>query len=523
MSPFEPNDEKGELPPINDDNDKSKAAGRVAALEKRAEDGIQLFSEESQPVESFRKTDKEVPISPGALRSLDKIEEEREADRSRHAAVDRSVDNLKGSESADIKRVDNTDLDAFPGDEDNADEYYGDSEPEYEKASRARSSLNDCYGCMYVFVTSVPFNFFIFLLIIANTLTLALYRYDQSERKTFALLICNEVFTWAFAAEMVLKIIGLGARNYAKDSFNQFDCVVVIVSLVDWSITHFASAEQLGAFGPVLSAFRALRLLRVIKLARLWGALHKILQQTAASLQSLTYYAALLFLFMFIFALLGMELFAQRCKYDEDDELFKSQDAIMEAYAAQGILVSPRENFDSIHEALTTIFIVIVGEDWNWVLYVFVRALGAESAVWYYLTITYFTLIVVIGNVLLFSLFTAILLSNFEGDMSEQIQKHKEELEAIHPDARASFAQSMVSSSFWKEIGKGFAAAFGPRQRKARSGKVTSLDAPASQDVTTAKDMVAVNSKESLAADLEAKAIGQQTRELNDKLNIVEE
>ena len=116
MSPFEPNDEKGELPPINDDNDKSKAAGRVAALEKRAEDGIQLFSEESQPVESFRKTDKEVPISPGALRSLDKIEEEREADRSRHAAVDRSVDNLKGSESADIKRVDNTNLDAFPGD-----------------------------------------------------------------------------------------------------------------------------------------------------------------------------------------------------------------------------------------------------------------------------------------------------------------------------------------------------------------------------------------------------------------------
>ena len=66
---------------------------------------------------------------------------------------------------------------------------------------------------------------------------------------------------------------------------------------------------------------------------------------------------------MFIFALLGMELFAMKCKYNEDDELFKNTEEIKEAYAAGNPVISPRENFDTIGDALTTIFITILGED----------------------------------------------------------------------------------------------------------------------------------------------------------------
>ena len=137
-------------------------------------------------------------------------------------------------------------------------------------------------------------------------------------------MLCNEFFTWAFTLEMVLKLIGLGVRNYAKDGFNIFDAVVVIVSLIDWVITWTIPAENIGSAGEALNAFRALRLLRVIKLARLWGALAKLLNNTINSLKALTYYAGLLFLFMFIFALLGMELFAEKCKFDTDDNLLKN-------------------------------------------------------------------------------------------------------------------------------------------------------------------------------------------------------
>lgn len=206
--------------------------------------------------------------------------------------------------------------------------YFGDSEEDYERNSRIRAKAAGCKTCFYELVTSVSFNFFIFLLIIGNTFTLALYRYDQSDLKTEILSWCNEFFTWAFTLELVFKIIGLGCNNYTKDVWNKFDAVVVTISLIDWTITRTVPEDKIGSLGEAMNAFRAMRLLRVLKLARLWGALAKILSQTMASLKDLTYYAALLFLFMFIFALLGMELFAERQKYDDEDELLKGEIAI---------------------------------------------------------------------------------------------------------------------------------------------------------------------------------------------------
>ena len=51
-------------------------------------------------------------------------------------------------------------------------------EDDHEKEARSRSKENSFYSCMYKFVSSVAFNFTIFLLIIANTFTLAAYTYD---------------------------------------------------------------------------------------------------------------------------------------------------------------------------------------------------------------------------------------------------------------------------------------------------------------------------------------------------------
>jgi hypothetical protein len=69
---------------------------------------------------------------------------------------------------------------------------------------------------------------------------------------------------------MILKIAGLGIRNYLKDSFNVFDAIVVVFSLIDFFITVSVPEEDLGNAIAALQALRALRLLRVIKLARTW-------------------------------------------------------------------------------------------------------------------------------------------------------------------------------------------------------------------------------------------------------------
>ena len=62
---------------------------------------------------------------------------------------------------------------------DDGNEY---EELEHERDSRLRSYKNPLYGCLYSFVTAVSFNFFIFVLILGNTVTLAAYTYDQSDR-----------------------------------------------------------------------------------------------------------------------------------------------------------------------------------------------------------------------------------------------------------------------------------------------------------------------------------------------------
>ena len=120
----------------------------------------------------------------------------------------------------------------------------------------------------YDIVTSVMFNFGIYFLILGNTVTLALYRYDQSDLQTRMLEICDIIFVWAFFVEMIMKLIGLGVRKYLRDNFNIFDGVIVIISLVDFSITLANDSDDNE--GGILNVFRALRLLRVIKLGRKW-------------------------------------------------------------------------------------------------------------------------------------------------------------------------------------------------------------------------------------------------------------
>ena len=35
---------------------------------------------------------------------------------------------------------------------------------------------------------------------------------------------------------MIAKLIGLGFRNYARDKFNIFDGLIVVISLVDFAL-----------------------------------------------------------------------------------------------------------------------------------------------------------------------------------------------------------------------------------------------------------------------------------------------
>jgi hypothetical protein len=116
---------------------------------------------------------------------------------------------------------------------------------------------------------------------------------------------------------------------------------------------------------------------------------------------------------------------------------------VQELYTSGRPYSIPRDNFDNVGFALTTIFIVIMGEDWNWSMYQWTRAYTYKddaktpNVTSYWISVIYFLLLMIIGNITLFSLFTAILLKNFEEGMSEQIQSAEVPKEDENPLKRS--------------------------------------------------------------------------------------
>ena len=96
-----------------------------------------------------------------------------------------------------------------------------------------RAQKNRLYRVFFRISTHFIFSSIIILLIIGNTVVLALDSYPRNLERQRTADLLNEVFTWCFIAEMVIKLIGLGFKDYARDAFNLFDALLVVISIID--------------------------------------------------------------------------------------------------------------------------------------------------------------------------------------------------------------------------------------------------------------------------------------------------
>ncbi len=104
----------------------------------------------------------------------------------------------------------------------------------------------------------------------------------------------------------------MGPRLYIKDPFNVFDAIIVMISIIDVILSYAVPGDETDSSKGPISAFRAFRLLRVFKLSKSWKKLHYLLSTIARALREISSFSVLLFLLIFIYVLLGMELFADR-------------------------------------------------------------------------------------------------------------------------------------------------------------------------------------------------------------------
>jgi hypothetical protein len=146
--------------------------------------------------------------------------------------------------------------------------------------------------------------------------------------------------------------------------------------------------------GSVLLAFRAVRLLRLFKLAKSWSTFRRLLSTIRKTLLDIGYFSLLLLIILFIYTLIGMELFAYRIQFGSEQEVEEGGE-------------SPRQNFDDFLHAFTTVWTIIVGDDWQLAMFDAVRTQGYTSTV-------YFISLIIIGHIILLNLFLVILVNNFE-------------------------------------------------------------------------------------------------------------
>uniref|UniRef100_A0A8C9QPB9 Voltage-dependent L-type calcium channel subunit alpha n=1 Tax=Scleropages formosus TaxID=113540 RepID=A0A8C9QPB9_SCLFO len=244
-----------------------------------------------------------------------------------------------------------------------------------------------------VAVKSVTFYWLVLLLVFLNTVTSASEHYNQPDWLTQVQDIANKVLLSLFTVEMLLKMYSLGLQGYFVAFFNRFDCFVVCGGIMETILVEMEIMPPLG-----ISVLRCVRLLRIFKVTRHWNALSNLVASLLNSMKSIASLLLLLFLFLIIFALLGMQLFGGKFNFDE----------------AQ----TKRSTFDAFPQALLTCFQILTGEDWNVVMYDGIMAYGGPYFPGMIVCI-YFVILFICGNYILLNVFLAIAVDNLAESIKE--------------------------------------------------------------------------------------------------------
>ena len=216
-----------------------------------------------------------------------------------------------------------------------------------------------------------------------------------------SLVYLDYVILGIFCAELVIKFVAEEFRpfNYFESNWNKFDFIVVFGSLL--------SLGNDNAPTGLLTMLRLLRLLRVLKLVKSLPQLQVIVTALIMGLNSIFYIAIILFMFFYMFGILGMVLFQENDPW----------------------------HFGTLHITLVTLFRCSTLEDWTDVMYINIYGcdmygyqdslapgvgVGCKHPRRTVLTVLYFLVFQVIGALVLLTLFIGVVTTAMEEATRDQ-------------------------------------------------------------------------------------------------------
>ncbi|XP_068997745.1 LOW QUALITY PROTEIN: voltage-dependent L-type calcium channel subunit alpha-1D-like [Embiotoca jacksoni] len=277
-----------------------------------------------------------------------------------------------------------------------------------------------------VAVKTTNFYWLVLLLVFLNTVASASEHYGQPKWLTEMQERANKILLLLFTLEMLMKMYAFGLQIYFMALFNRFDCFVVCGGILETMLVEMEVIPPIG-----ISVLRCIRLLRIFKMTRHWAALSDLVNSLLNSMKAICSLLLLLFLFLIIFALLGMQLFGGKFNFDETQ--------------------MKRSTFDSFPQALLTCFQILTGEDWNAVMYDGIMAYGGPIFPNMVVCI-YFVILFVCGNYILLNVFLAIAVDNLAGGGGEKkVEEKKEDEEEWDEDEEKEDEDAGNDEDDWQD------------------------------------------------------------------------
>lgn len=219
----------------------------------------------------------------------------------------------------------------------------------------------------------------------------------------------DDVFTILLMIEQILKIFAIHPRRFAKNQVQIFEASIILINFIN-----------INFHNRILVAFKSLLFFRCLKYNQLAVLITAIAKKT---FQQYIYLTFLMFFVIFVYGLIGMELFAGN--FDQNTEL------------------GQLHSYDDPIKAWITVFNILTNDDWYGVL-----ILG--SSVSRFGTIFYCFSMIYIVNYLTFGLVMAILLDGFSQYLEEEGEDDEfliQKMKAIEKLQRQSDSDSVVHSS----------------------------------------------------------------------------
>jgi hypothetical protein len=208
----------------------------------------------------------------------------------------------------------------------------------------ARPPANPSRKKVWTLVMDSRFEWGIMACIVINTLTMGIKTYGQDHTVTLVIEYLNYMFAAIFTVEAALKLYGLGVKGYFKVGWNVFDFTVVVATLAGY-IIKAATGVSIGSMATVVRGFRIARLFRLIRGA---PKLRELVNTIILTLPALGNISGVLLMLFFIYAVMGVQLFA---------------------YVKLGDALNEQANFQNFWDAMLMLMRSATGENWNGVMY----------------------------------------------------------------------------------------------------------------------------------------------------------